>query len=249
MESWQGKWLKVKILYSRPGVAQQIWLNNEKGAILIDVGDGVVRDILSNRLSIDQLKGIVLTHGHFDHVGGLHSLLGFLRCIGKKGLLPIFVPKDCTEASSIVNNFIRFYPDTIPFKISYHEIQKNQVFEIAGMRFKAYPVVHHGSIKYYGILSQIPAMGYRISYKGEIIAISGDTGLCPILKTLVKDADLALLEATFENSKQIKDESLKKEHLAENVAKKIGKLAKEFILIHRGRRKMGNARKLLKLSR
>lgn len=105
------------------------------------------------------------------------------------------------------------------------------------MRFKAYPVVHHGRIKYYGILSQIPAMGYRISYKGEVVAISGDTGLCPSLKALVKGADLALLEATFENSKQVKAESLKKEHLAEDVAKKIGKLAKEFTLIHKGRRK------------
>ena len=90
MESWQGKWLKVRILYSRPGIAQQIWLNNEKGAILVDTGDGVVRDIISNRLPISQLKGIVITHGHFDHVGGLHSLLGFLRCTGKKGLLPIY---------------------------------------------------------------------------------------------------------------------------------------------------------------
>jgi ribonuclease Z len=234
MESWKGKWLKVRILFSRPGIAQQIWLNNEKGAILVDTGDGVVRDILSNRLPISQLKGIVITHGHFDHVGGLHSLLGFLRCTGKKGLLPIYAPKGCIEASSIVNNFMLFYPDTIPFTISYQEIQKNQVFEIAGMSIKPFPVVHHGGIKDYGTLGQIPAMGYRISYKKESIAISGDTGICPILETLVKGADLAILEATFKNSKRVKKESLKKEHLAEDVAKKIGKLAKEFILIHKG---------------
>lgn len=79
-------------------------------------------------------------------------------------------------------------------------------------------------------------MGYRISYKGEIIAISGDTGICPSLEALVKNADLAILEATFKNSKEVKEESLRKEHLAEDVATEIGKLAKEFTLIHKGKR-------------
>lgn len=237
VESWKGRWITVSILYSRAGVAQQICLANENGNILVDVGDGIVRDILSNGIDINQLVGIILTHGHYDHVGGLHSLLGFLRCTGKKGILPIFAPKDCTEASSIVNNFIRCYPDTIPFEIAYQEIREYQVFEISGMTIKAYPVVHHGSLKDYGILDQIPAMGYRISYKGEIIAISGDTGICPSLEELVKNANLAILEATFEDSKEVKEESLKKEHLAEDVAKEIGKLSKEFILIHKGRRK------------
>ncbi len=234
MESWQGKWIRVNILYSRPGIAQQIWVANDKGAILIDVGDGVVRDVLTNNLSVDQLKGIIITHGHYDHVGGLHSLLGFLRCIGKKGQLPIFVPMDCIEASSIVNNFIKFYPSTIPFEISYNEIKEHQAFKVAGMNITAYPMVHHGSIKDFGILDQIPAMGYRISYNGEVIAISGDTGLCPALKKLIKNADLAILEATFANSGQVTDESLKKEHLAEDIAIELGKLSKKFILIHRG---------------
>ncbi|MCK4352713.1 ribonuclease Z [candidate division WOR-3 bacterium] len=236
MQSWEGKDIRVNILYSRAGVAQHIWVANEKGAILIDTGDGIVRDILSNELDLNQLNGIVITHGHYDHVGGLHSLLGFLRCKGKKGILPIYAPRGCTEAFSIVDNFIKCYPDTIPFKISCKEIQERQVFKVSGMAINAYPVVHHGSIKDYGILEQIPAMGYRISYKREIIAISGDTGICPSLKRLVKGADLAILEATF-GTKRVKEESLKKEHLSEDLAKEIGKLAKEFILVHKGLRK------------
>lgn len=234
MQLWQGKWIKVNILYSIAGIAQHIWITNEKGAILIDTGDGVIRDILSNKIDLSQLRGIIFTHGHYDHMGGLHSLLGFLRCIGKKGVLPIFAPKGCVEVFSIKDNFIKCYPNTIPFKISCKEIQSQEVFQIAGMTIRAYPVVHCGSIKGYGILEQIPSLGYRISYKGETIAISGDTGICPSLKMLVKGADLAILEAAFKKSKEVSKESLKKVHLSEDLAKEIGKLAKDFILIHKG---------------
>lgn len=232
MHLWHGKNIKVNILYSRAGVAQHIWIMNKNGALLIDSGDGALRDILSHNLNVKHIKGIIFTHGHFDHVGGLHSLLGFMRMIQRKNLLRILVPKGCTEVFSVVDNFEKLYGKTIPFKISLREIKPHTVFNIARMRVKAYPVVHHGSIDGAGILAPIPAFGYRISYKNEIVAISGDTGLSSSLKSLVKGADLAILEATFKTSKG-RDEYLMKVHLSEDVAKQIGRLAKKFILVHK----------------
>ena len=82
-QSWQGKNIEVNILYTKAGLAQQIWVRNENGSILFDTGDGILRDIISNELDITQIRGIVFTHGHFDHIGGLHSLLGFLRMKGR----------------------------------------------------------------------------------------------------------------------------------------------------------------------
>jgi len=101
------------------------------------------------------------------------------------------------------------------------------------MKIKAYTVFHCGSIKGSGILNPIPAMGFRISHKGETIAISGDTGICPSLKELVKGADLAILDATYQRSAEVSKESLEKLHLSEDLAKEIGKLAKDFILVHK----------------
>jgi len=237
IQSWQGKNIEVNILYSRAGIAQHIWISNENGSILIDTGDGILRDLLSNQLDLNQIRGIIFTHGHFDHMGGLHSFLGFLRMIGRDESLLIFAPEGCTEVFSIVDNFKKCYPDTMPFKISCKEVKSQEVFQIADLMIKAYPVVHCGSIKGSGILSQIPAMGYRISHKGETIAISGDTGICTSLKELVKGADLAILEATYLKSAKVNKESLEKLHLSEDLAKEIGKLAKDFILVHKGKRK------------
>lgn len=207
---------------------------NSWGAVLIDAGDGVLRDVLAHGLDLEQLRGILVTHGHFDHVGGLHSLLGFLRMKGRKEPLSIFMPEGCREALSVLEGFLESYKDTTPFEISSREIRPHQLFEIGGMSIEPYPVVHCGSTKRNGILDPVPATGYRISCKGEVVAISGDTGMCASLKKLVTGADLAVLEAVYEKSEEVDRELLEKVHLSQDLAGRIGKLAKEFILVHRG---------------
>ncbi len=234
VQSWEGKSLRVHVLYSRAGVAQHIWIENENGAVLIDTGDGLIRDLISDDLDPKRIRGVIFTHGHFDHVGGLYSLLGFMRMIGRTEPLPIVTPEGCTEVVSLVDNFKSCYPDTIPFEISLIENRSQQVIQIADMTIKAYPVVHCGSIEGFGILDRIPAMGYRVSREGETIAVSGDTGFCPSLKELAKGADLAIIEAGYEKSRGVSRETLEKVHLSEDLAKEIGKLAKDFILVHRG---------------
>jgi ribonuclease Z len=233
-QSWQGKNLLVHVLHSRAGVAQQIWIENEKGAVLIDAGDGSLRDLISHDLDPGRIRGVVFTHGHFDHVGGLYSLLGFLRMIGRKKPLPIIAPRGCEEVFSLVESFESCYPDTIPFQIRRRGVRSGQITRIAGMSIKAHEVVHCGSIKGAEILDRIPAMGYRISHKGESIAISGDTGFCPSLERLAKGADLAIVEASYKKSKGLDKDVLKKVHLSEELARKVGRLAKNFFLVHRG---------------
>jgi ribonuclease BN (tRNA processing enzyme) len=232
VKSWQGNNLAVKVLFSLAGVAQHIWIEDDSGAVLVDAGDGLIRDILSCKLDAERIRGVIFTHGHFDHMGGLHSLLGFLRMIGRKETLPIHAPKGCTEVFSIARNFMNCYPDTIPFEISCKEVHPGEIFRIGGMTIKAYPVVHCGSIEGAGILDPIPALGYRISYQKESVAITGDTGICPSLRELVGGADLAIIEATHEKSKEVSQETLEKVHLSADLAEELGKLAKKYILIH-----------------
>jgi ribonuclease Z len=232
-QTWRGNYFTVRVLHSIAGIAQQIQVIFENGYLLVDAGDGVLRDLLSGERDIRDIKGILFTHGHYDHMGGLHSLLGFLRMIGREEPLQIFAPDGCEEVFSLVESFRSCYPGTIPFEISCHRVESEEILQVADLMIKAYPLVHCGSTKESGILDPIPAMGYRIWNREESIAISGDTGNCPFLKELVRDADLAILEATYPSRESVGEEYLEKVHLSEDLAREIGKLAKEVILVHR----------------
>jgi ribonuclease BN (tRNA processing enzyme) len=103
------------------------------------------------------------------------------------------------------------------------------------MSVRAYPVLHCGSIQGKGILDPIPALGYRVTCEGESVAVTGDTGDCPGVRELVTGADLALVEATFQDS-GIGEAMLSRVHLSEDRAGEIGALAKKHLLVHRGAR-------------
>jgi ribonuclease Z len=235
VRSWTGNKIGVKVLHSTAGIAQQIWISAGHSSIMVDTGDGTLRDLLDSELNYRMMAGLIFTHGHFDHVGGIHSLLGFLRMTGRKEPLLILAPEGCREVFSIVEGFKKSYADTIPFEISCREAVPREAVQIAGLKIIPYPVIHCGSVKDKGILDPVPAVGYRISCGGESVAVSGDTGNCPSLRELVEGADLAILEATCRRSEDRPEEYLARVHLSEDLAMEIGETAKNIMLVHKPR--------------
>jgi ribonuclease BN (tRNA processing enzyme) len=138
------------------------------------------------------------------------------------------------EVLGVLEMFRRCYRDTIPFDIECREVAPREEFLAAGMTVTGYPMVHCGSIEGHGIMEPIPAMGYRLWYGGETVAISGDTGDCPELRELIEGADLAILEATNKHRTDVSEEELAKVHLSEDLAIEIGQSAKDYMLIHQG---------------
>jgi ribonuclease Z len=223
-----------QVLYSQAGVATQIILDN----ILVDVGDGTLRDLLAAEYTVEDLDIIIITHGHYDHMGGLHSLLGYLRMIGRKNPLTILHPGAC-EVDTVVKGFHSCYKDSIPFPLRVTHVKDRQLYQFNHIKIQPFFVSHAGSTAQ-GIMPPIPAAGYRIVLKDKTVAVTGDSSLCEPLKELVSGADIAFIEATWTQERKErltkKYGDLEKEmltvHLSEDQAHELGKLAKRYVLIH-----------------
>ncbi|HER23556.1 MAG TPA: ribonuclease Z [Candidatus Atribacteria bacterium] len=226
--------MKPIILYSEAGIATQIVISAEGNHYMVDSGDGTLRDLLNQKIDFKKIRGIFLTHGHYDHLGGLYSLLGHFRVIERKDPINIYFPEGCREALQIIYAFQQSYKDC-SFKINVHEVSDQEEIKLKNVKVKVYKMRHYASVGVNRLLHPDPAVGYRFIYQGKSVAISGDTGICSGLKKLVQDADLALIDSTLDKNEE-NDELLEKLHLSREKAEEIGKLAKKFIPIHQHKR-------------
>lgn len=229
MDSWSKAGLRVRVLYSVGAVGTQILVSTRGSFILVDAGDGTLRDLLSIGFEPERLDAILITHGHYDHVGGLHALLGYFKMKNRSLSLPVFLPRGCLQASTIINNFSSLHSGLMPYVVKAEELNDRDCFTAGSFRVWCNYVVH-SIIEPDGNAVPMPAAGYRIDNGKTVVAITGDCGDCKSVRDLVKDADLALVEADL---KSYSSEHQKKVHLTEALADEIGSLAREHILIHK----------------
>lgn len=121
--------------------------------ILIDCGPDFYTQMLKTfkKNPIKQLEGVLITHEHYDHVGGLDDL----RCFSKnKRVVNIYTENYISfklkERLPYIFDDKDRYPGTPNLKI--HSIQKNKPFNISGIKIIPINLLH----------GKKPILGYRI---------------------------------------------------------------------------------------
>jgi ribonuclease Z len=211
--------ITTEVLYSISGVGTQILLSHNSEDLLVDSGDGTLRDLIKLEYSFNRLGGILFTHEHVDHICGLYALLNFMRLLGRKRKLLIVVPKSIRCVDLLLKPPIMYSSLTYPVEMM--EVTDKDTFRVGEVKISAFSVEHE---------KEFPSLGYSIyDSQGFKVVVSGDTRPCENLEREVEGADLAVLECTLGE----KRETITTGHMTRSEAEKLGGKAKKLILIHR----------------
>ena len=225
---WSKNNFFIKIFCSIPNIATGILIKADSSHFVVDPGDGILRDLnreigAKNILSVSDL---FITHGHHDHVGGVWSLLTYMRVMNKRSPLNIYFPNGCVEIESIYNAFRKVYSKTIPYKINLKVAKDLNSFKSKGVTIKPFPVIHREYLRDGITTRQVPAIGFKFSYAGTKICYGGDTAYCEELVKNAKGSDLAIIEAGHD------EDTPDGMHMTLKEARAIGESAKEYFMVH-----------------
>jgi ribonuclease BN (tRNA processing enzyme) len=210
--------------WPNPGGAQSGYLLEGSGRLLLDCGAGVLAR-LREREPWPRIDAIAITHFHLDHFGDLvpwvwGSLFGPGRDVPKPQL---WVPPAGSEKlEDLGAQFGR--RDMFADAFEVQEYAEGEPFSTSGFEVTAVRMLHY----------ELVTFGFRVAKNGTVLAYSGDSGPCPALARLGRDADLFVCEATL---LEAKPEGGTRGHLsaAEAVAAFEQSGARRLLLTHRPR--------------
>jgi ribonuclease Z len=211
--------INANVLFSKSSIGTQILLSHKASSILVDAGDGTLRDLTNIHFQFETLKAILISHEHADHTGGLFSLLHFMKHLPRTDPLYILVPKPLQYIDKLIEKPLMY--SEIPFKVEFKEVESGSKTVVGSFEISPFRAAH----------VDFDSIGYSIrDSDGFRVVVSGDTMLTPELIAAAKGADIAILESTFENGQEKYAEAFG--HMTEAQAMEVGKLAKKVLLVH-----------------
>ncbi|HKI53559.1 MAG TPA: ribonuclease Z [Anaerolineales bacterium] len=128
---------------ARRGLSAQIIKHNEH-RFLVDCGEGTQRQILQSGSGFKNIKHILLTHGHLDHILGLGGLLStFLRWEAIEEL-DIYGGRSTLDRVSTLIYDVVLRGNKPPMPLRLNQIKAGAFFEADDFTVTAFPVTHRG---------------------------------------------------------------------------------------------------------
>jgi ribonuclease Z len=170
-------------------------LRGRDGSILIDCGGSPLHKLARLSIEIEDVRAVILTHHHADHIYGLPMLVQGLWLGGRETSLPIYGPQQALDRAQRLLEVFELSDREEMFDLEWHPVplrQGRRVLAMGEIQIIAAPVVHAGN--------DTLALRLENTATGRAIVYSADTEPCPALIRLAAGADLLLHEATGDHA-------------------------------------------------
>jgi ribonuclease BN (tRNA processing enzyme) len=166
-------------------------LQGANQAVLLDCGPSTLTCLNRDRLNIDSIDLIAISHLHGDHCAGVpFVLLHYLYVNRRKRPLHIAGPPGTQD--TVLDLFATMYRDIaekpLPFELDFVTLTPGRVCEIQGTVINPFRVPHQ--------VEEV-SLGLRIQFQGRSILYSGDSGWTEELVSQSQGTDLFICECNF----------------------------------------------------
>jgi len=168
------------------GAASGYLVQHDGASIALDFGTGALAN-LQRHMPHAELDAIVLSHEHMDHCLDLYPLY-VARFFSREplGPLPLYAPPGTLDRIAMLEDEQGRRELRGVFDL--HEVDAGSEFEIGPFRVATRLLPHW-----------VPNSGMRIAADGVVLSYTGDTGPSDEIERLARDADLLVIEASWQD--------------------------------------------------
>lgn len=169
---------------------------------LVDAGDGAVAQLAKAGLRLPAVRGVFLSHLHFDHVGGMLAVIGLRMQLEVRGTLRVFGPPGTRE---LVDGLLAASRPAmragygIPgqgfsTEVEVVELTDGDAVDLDGFAIKVAENSHFRMPEGDPAAPPGVSLSYRFDLADRSIVYTGDTGPSAELTALAQGADLLVSE-------------------------------------------------------
>ena len=179
--------MKVTLLGTGTGIpqagrSQSAILVEAQKPLLLDCGAGTLLRLEQAGIDIEELKTVVLTHLHLDHVSDLLALAN-ARYLRRLPGLEVYGP---VGTAAWLETLHSTFPYLDKMEVTVHEVCPMDDFFIEDFDIFAEEAKH-----------SVTALAYRIEAEDKVLIYSGDTEPSSRIAALAEGADLLIHECSF----------------------------------------------------